>query len=255
MKKKDLKKVVILLPLSLLVLGVNADADTDTKETREPISQAGKVKVKDSGKTSIVDPEDPDEIIDPGPGPSTNGVLRIDYVSQLDFGHVKITQKKRNISALATSIGKSKKVGSFIQISDFREKSSGWVLQVKQEHQFKTADHDELTGAVLSFDKGWANSLNETGEPEVTRDTLSINELGASYDVARAVNKSGTGIWSIAFGASKENEDNQPTTIKEGGKSQLGIRNSAVTLSIPDSTKILPKEYQTKITWILAETP
>lgn len=249
MKKYNFRGLIAgtLVLSSLLFLATFVEAADDAKD----ISANGKVQVKDSGTTPIVDPEIPTDVIDPEPGPSTKGALRIDYVSALDFGKVKLTKSKRSFNALGSKIGKTDKVrGSFIQISDFRENRTGWTLQVKQDTQFKTKDYDELSGAVLSLDRGWANSTSTSGAPTVTRDTLAINNIGEVYDVARATKNAGGGVWSIDFGASKDNDKNQPTTLK---KVESDIRNSAVKLTIPDSTKVVPKEYQTKITWILSE--
>lgn len=226
----------------------------------EASTQKGTVKVINSGTTEVVDPEDPDEGTEVDPGPSTKGDLRIDYVSPLDFGTVKIDSNKKTYNALASKIGKEGKArGSFIQISDFREKKTGWTLQVKQDHQFKTADSNELKGAVLSLDKGWANSINDENAPSVTRDTLSINNIGQLYDVARAEKDKGKGVWSINFGASKDNEDNQPVTLVTNNVSKkdisAAIRNSAVNITIPNPEIVEDKEYITKISWVLSETP
>lgn len=246
--------LILLLPLASSVVVSAEDKATE-------LDQKARLQVKRSETTEIVDPEKP-EVVDPpvDPGPSTKGDLRIDYVSPVDFGKVKLTKTNRTYNALANKVGKEGKWrGNFIQISDFRDKNTGWTLQVKQDYQFKTTDYDELTGAVLSLDKGWANSSSDNKAPTVTRDTLAINNIGEVYDVARADKNAGGGVWSINFGASKDNDDNQPTTITEGNKSQSkekvesAIKNSAVNLTIPDSTKVLPKEYQTKITWVLSE--
>ncbi|MGX7024192.1 WxL domain-containing protein [Vagococcus hydrophili] len=219
------------------------------------LDQKGNVTVDDSGKTEIVDPEKPEEVIEPGPSPSTSGSLRIDYVSSLDFGKVKVTETNRVYPTLANKVGTEGKLrGTFIQVSDFREKRTGWSLQVKQETQFKTDTYDELTGAVLSLDKGWANSSSSNNSPSVTRDTLAINNIGQVYEVARADETSGAGVWTIAFGASKENDKNQPVTIENNQKSGKSV-NQAVSLKVPDATKIVAKEYQTKMTWILSEAP
>lgn len=259
-----MKKISIyfLMTSAVLLVACATTNENFAEGSAKELQQKGSVTVKDSGKTEVVDPEIPEVVVDPGTGPSTKGSLRIDYVSPLDFGKVKLTKSNRSYNALASKIGKTDKYrGSFIQISDFREKSSGWSLQVKQDHQFKTNDYDELKGAVLSLDKGWANSSSIKEAPTVTRDTLEINNIGEVYDVARATKGGGGGVWSINFGASKDNDDNQPSTITEGQKTngkekvESAIKNSAVKLNIPDSTKVIPKEYQTKITWILAETP
>ncbi len=254
---KSFKKIVLFSSL-LAVVSCNALVVSAHKGD---FCEQGSVQVQPSDKSVVVDPEDPEDPEDPvDPGGSTNGDLRIDYISPLSFGKVKLKEKNRMYNSLATKIGnKGMSRGSFIQISDMRETKSGWKLQVKQEHQFKTPDNKELTGAVLSIDKGWANSIDDQNPPNVTRDTLSINNIGQVYDVARADKNKGSGVWSINFGASDHNDDGQPITLfKEkvsNADKESVIRNSAIALRIPDSTKIATKEYATKITWLLSETP
>lgn len=239
---------------SVLFFGHQVSAASQSAKT---LDQTGTVKVKQSDKTGVLDPEDPEEIVDPtDPGPSTVGPLRIDYVAPIDFGTVSLTPTNRTYNILANKIG-NKFRGNFIQITDLRAKKSGWTLQVKQEQQFQTTESEELTGSVLSFDKGWANSQMSSIDPVVKRDTLSIKNIGQVYDVAVATPDISGGTWSIIFGATSTNDDGQPGTIKEEKTSTThsDIRNSAVKLNVPDSTKVLNKQYQTKIRWILSDAP
>jgi len=219
----------------------------------------GNVSVVDKGYSEIVDPENPSKPITENPISEKNESLRIDYVTSFDFGKVKISDKDRKFNLLAKEIHQKdlpeEKLfrGNFIQISDFRPESTGWTLQLKQEAQFQTEDYDELSGAVVSMDKGWANSVVTEGPPTVTRDTININNIGEVYDVARAEKDSGTGVWMISHGASEKNESNQENTIS---KDDMGVmRNSAVSLTIPKNVKVASKPYQTKFTWILGSTP
>lgn len=258
-----IKKSVIFALSSVVILGCFG-VKTSAADSKQ-LDGKGNVSVSDSGKSGIVDPENPEQIVDPGDERFTEGSLRFDYVSTLDFGKVKIGPKNRKFNSRAQNFKNEETDarGFFLQISDFRDTKSGWTLQVKQESQFKTKDYDELSGAVLSFDNGWANNQNKKGTPTVTRNTIAIDNIGQSYDVANAASGDGTGIWSIAFGASDKNKNNQKATLKPEKDSKGApvvdsngkpvFRNSAVTLTIPESTKVLPKEYQTKITWVLAE--
>lgn len=254
---KKYKRFLLLLIFPLISLSYINTLGAEIKS----FDGSGSLKVIPNDKPEVVDPEDPDIIVDPiTPIPVVRQDFRIDYISPLDFGKVKLVSTNRVYSSLATQIGNHYR-GNFIQISDFREKQSGWTLQVKQEYQFRTNENEELLGAVLSLDKGWASSIIETNEPTVTRDTLAITEFGQLYNVAKASQKTGRGTWSIVFGASKENEDNQDVTIESENSldnkvSQKNImKNSAIKISIPDTTKVLPKEYQTKISWVLSEVP
>lgn len=269
----------------LLLVGLSSPKVSYAEGDAQSLATEGTVQVNDPGVTTIVDPENPEKPINPGESPSTKGSLRIDYVSSLEFGKVKLKKTDRNYHSLASVLKEESLTrGHFLQVTDFRDKNTGWVLQVKQEEQFKTVDYDELTGAVLSFDKGWANSTSTSGAPTVTRDAIAITNIGEVYDVARASKDSGMGVWSISFGASKDNKNNQPNTLtkaknetnttqnskladektksndaKNSESADISLNNlmenSAVILNIPDATKVLPKEYQTKITWILGELP
>lgn len=261
-----MKSRLFLLSLALtpLIVGstvVNA-ADAKVAPGR------ANVKVESSDTTNVVDPEDPDVTTDPTTEVSTKGNLRFDHLPSIDFGEVKIAKSNRTFNALAETIKQGSRA-SFIQITDYREKSTGWVVQVKQDYQFKTVDNDELKGAVLSVDKGWANSTSSSPAPTVTRNTLSLTNIGQVYEVARAAPGQGRGIWSISFGSSGDNDDGQSSTLsdtalkkKTAGEAKSTIekktnqlKNSAVTLNIPDGTPIVPKEYQTKFTWIISSTP
>ena len=248
MMRNGFRSLLIVATLGIYTCIMNQKVLADNS-----LSSTGSVTIKGSETSEIIDPEEPEEIIDPGPGPSTKGNLRFDFVSALDFSTVKVGKTNRNFEALAVPVnGGQKQRGSFVQITDVRSSSKGWTLQVKQMNQFVTPDHDELTGAVLSLDKAWANSPGISKPPTVTRDTLALENIGVAYEVARAGKDEGVGIWSIVFGASKDNPKNQPITLKEvDGKT----RNSAVQLKVPDATNVVAKEYQTKMTWILSQVP
>ena len=267
MKKIRLTSFILASILtSSLFLGVqNVQAEP------ESAVNSGTVSVVDGGSVPV-DPENPITPVDPGgDSPSTKGTLRIDYVSALDFGVAEIKKTNRVYSALAqqfrTDIGAR---GSYIQITDQRTESTGWTLQVKQETQFKnrviqnTAEQ-ELLGAVMSLDKGWANSSSTSNTPTVTRNTIALSP-GSASQVATATAGSGRGVWTISFGASKTNTSKQENTlspvIDANGKAVMdsvyqkpAYSNSAITLSVPDSTKIYPVQYETEITWILSELP
>ena len=235
------------------------------------LTNSGTVSVIE-GTVEPVDPEQPITPVDPGDSPSTEGPLRIDYVSALNFGEANSKKKNRVYSALAqqfhNEIGPR---GSYIQITDQRATSTGWTLQVKQETQFKNtviqeAGEQELKGAVLSLDKGWANSSSTSEAPTVMRETIALDAIGSAYQVAAAPAGAGRGVWTISFGASDTNANHQETTlapiIDAKGQAVMdqeynkpAYSNSAITLSIPETTKIYPVQYETEITWLLAELP
>lgn len=243
-------------------------ANADEKE----LNGTGTVTVKDSGITTPVDPENPGTPVDPGKGSSTTGPLRIDFVTDLRFGEAKITKTDRKYDSLAQQFYDATEArGFYIQITDNRAGKSGWSLQLKQENQFynpviQDMKEQELQGAVLSLDKGWANSASSGKAPTVMRETIAITNIGSAYEIAKAETGSGKGVWLINFGASESNENNQTSTlypltttkgeeILDGKYNKPAMSNSAISLSIPDTTKIYPVQYQTELTWILSELP
>ncbi|OJG96959.1 hypothetical protein RV18_GL001308 [Enterococcus termitis] len=242
------------------------------KATADSLGQSGTVSVEGSSISNPIDPENPDDIADPGEGPSTEGPLRIDYVSSLDFGQAQLSDTNRTYTALAQQfLGETGPRGSYIQITDQRTISTGWTLQVKQNHQFRNtviqeASEQELSGAVLSLDKAWANSNSISGSPTVTRETIALNSIDTAYELATATAGNGRGVWTIAFGASETNSNDMENTlspvvdaagnaVKDEFSGKPAYHNSAISLMIPTATKIYPVQYATEITWILAELP
>lgn len=259
------------LPFLLCLISAAAGFIGNPKESFA-LNQGGSVVIEGRGITNPVDPEIPDEEVDPGETPSTSGSLRIDFAPTLDFGSVKLTGGNRTFHARAQLFyGDAAARGSYVQITDEREAAAGWTLQVKQNVQFRNdvvqeASEQELTGAVLSFDKGWANAINNSKMPTVTRDTININNINNAYEVARATPGNGYGTWTVEFGASDSNENNQENTltplVDEDGApiidelyQKQAYQNGAISLTIPEATKIYPVQYETELTWLLAELP
>ncbi|MHC5372255.1 WxL domain-containing protein [Enterococcus sp. LJL120] len=268
-----MKITSFLKKVTLILIGTSCYFGSDIAYANEWSGQ-GSVTVTDSGVTNPVDPENPEKEVDPGPGPSTDGELRIDFVSKLNFGSVSTTGTNRSYSSLAQLFhneGTSAR-GYYIQVTDRRRAADGWNLTLTQDSQFNSKiiqdlDKKELEGAVLSFDEGWANSADNLERlPTVSRETLSINEMRTAYTVATASAGQGTGVWTIAFGASGENGSKQKNTltaltdatgnaVMDSTFNKQAYSNSAISLSVPDTTKIYPVQYTTTLTWTLTAGP
>ena len=253
--------------LMFLVAGSNS-----VLAQNDELGNKGSLKVETTDKTEPLDPENPSNPVDPDTDYSTTGDLRIDFVSPINFGANKITETNRKYAALAQQYtGNTPARANYIQVTNQQDTEIGWSLQIRQDHQFTSVTKDprladELKGAVLSLDKGWANSLSESRPPTVTRETIAINEMGVSYEVASAKPKEARGTWFISFGASEQNHNNQTATLSpavDDKKNQLVdeknkkpiIKNSAVTLTVPDSVTIQPVSYETELTWVLGKLP
>jgi hypothetical protein len=268
-----MKKQIWILTVSLLFLTIQGTA---LSVSAEEGTFTGKGTIEYTGEVpkTPVDPENPEKPVDPGPGPSTDGLLRFDFAPTLNFGSNKITETNRNfyVNAQLFHDGPSAR-GNFLQITDSRAESLGWTLQVRQEYQFKNDviqedGEKELKGAVLSFDKTWANTAyTQEKSPQISKDIIQLNAQGTTFPVASAETGQGRGTWIISFGASKENNHDQPNTLfpkldeknqpilDENFENQEVYGNQAIFLSVPDGVKIHPVQYQTELTWILAELP
>lgn len=257
----------LFIGLSIIATVFTIAITREVSATSSNFETEGKTTVKVSDTTNPLDPENPLESVDPGISPSTKGALRIDFVSSINFADAEITESNRLYSSFAQLFhDETPARGAYIQVTDLREGTPGWSLQLKQETQFKNTDNLELSGAVLSFDKGWANSGGTGKEPAVFRDTIGIDTIGSSYLVALADKGNGNGTWLVSFGASESNKKNQENSLTPlkglDGKEVIDITygkaaytNSAISLSIPDKTNIIPGDYQTELTWILQATP
>ncbi|MHC5247530.1 WxL domain-containing protein [Enterococcus sp. LJL90] len=261
---------VLLGSLSLLALFYTGQPVRAASESN--LSGNGTVDVLDTGVTIPVDPENPGVNVDPGEGPSTKGPLRFDFVSSLNFGLVELTDGDKEFHSLAQLFhSETGPRGYYVQVTDQRKDSSGWELQVAQDSQFnnrviQTLSEQELAGAYLSFDNGWANSADGKGLPGVTRDTIKISEFNVGYTVATASTTQGEGVYTIAFGASAENTSGQTNTltaltdadgtaVMDDTYNKQTYSNSAIKLFIPSGTKIYPVNYKTTLTWSLIAGP
>lgn len=223
-----------------------------------------------TGLSMIQDPENPETEVDPGDSPRTDGDLRIDFVPQLNFSTAQLNGKDLvlPVNAQLFHSGTAPR-GNFIQITDERDEPTGWTLQVRQEKQFTHNEKEgvQLKGAVISLDKAWTNSVvADKFSPTVQKEVIQMLAVGETYNLAKAEYEKGMGTWSIAFGASAENQNGQTATLDarkdaQGNAvmdttfNQPSYLNSAVNLTIPGDSNNEPGAYSTVLTWILAELP
>lgn len=252
--------------LFLIGIGQSSPAFAETNS----LPTQGNVQFDASLQPSeIVDPEKPIHTVDPGPTPSTEGYLRIDFVPKLNFGRNKVSEKEQSYPAHAQLFhGETKARGNFVQVTDSRATGDGWKLQVRQESMFTSNAGNSIKGAYISLDKIWANSLlDKEYAPSLQTDVIKLDKIGMTYDLATAEKNKGYGTWSIEFGASEENDVGLSSTLKPViDKSGVAVvdpdfenkqvyENNAVNFFMPRSTDVKPGNYQTVITWLLAELP
>ncbi|MBO0471765.1 WxL domain-containing protein [Enterococcus sp. DIV0242_7C1] len=217
----------------------------------------------------VIDPEKPGKPVDPGPSPSTDGYLRIDFVPKFNFGRNKLSEKDQTYPVNAQLFhGETNARGNYIQVTDSRATGDGWTIQVRQETAFTSNTNETLKGAYISLDKAWANStIDKQYAPSLQTDVIKLDKVGTTYNLATAGKNQGYGTWAIEFGASDENEAGMQSTLTplkdEAGKPVLDAtfenkqiyKNNAVNFFMPGSTTTKPGQYQTVMTWILSELP
>ncbi|MCA5011429.1 MULTISPECIES: WxL domain-containing protein [unclassified Enterococcus] len=261
------KKVIllsILVSFSSLILGQQVKAES------ESLSGNGSIQFEASLEPpQVIDPEDPKKPVDPGPSPSTDGYLRIDFVPKLNFGRNKLSQKDQVYPVNAQLFhGDTNARGNYIQVTDSRATGDGWTIQVRQETAFTSNTNDTLKGAYISLDKAWANStMDKQYAPSLQTDVIKLDKVGTTYNLATAGKNQGYGTWAIEFGASDENEAGLQSTLTplkdEAGKPVLDVtyenkqiyKNNAINFFMPGSNTTKPGQYQTVMTWILSELP
>ena len=177
----------------------------------------------DSSNPVIPDPENPGEEVDPevpvNPHP---GRLRINYVSNFDFGKIpnissEIVQEAR-LDHIFSGTSEEGRV-PFVATEDRRGSDRlGWELQVSQPKQLSDASGHELQGATI---------------------TLSgLRYVNPTSTLATANASQGAGAWTLALG--NANAEGQT---------------DGVVLRIPANTTKNDTAYSTALVWELVADP
>lgn len=211
-------------------------------EEANKVTTEGTITILENDSTDpvIPDPEDPDKPIDPEEPVNPNpGLLRINYVSNFDFGKIK------NVSNEIVQEASLDKVWSgnneegrvpFVATEDRRGSDrKGWELRVSQPAQLQDESGHELKGATITL-----NGLRYANSSE-TVPVANQNQivLGAeAQTLATADATQGAGAWTLALGQS----DGQGQT-------------DGVVLRVPANTIKNNTAYSTSVVWELVADP
>lgn len=240
-----MKKTILTLSTALLLgnIGVGAltvyAADYEDEKT---VKTEGIISIKenDSADPVIPDPENPEEIIDPEePTNPHPGLLRINYVSNFDFGAIKNVSNEINQKARLDQVWYGVEEGGrvpFVAIEDRRGSDRlGWELRVSQPAPLADESGHELKGATITLSN--FKYVNPTEKaPVVNQNPIILDETSQPLVTANATQ--GAGAWSLALG----NPDNEGHT-------------DGVTLQIPANTVKNDTVYSTSIVWELVADP
>ncbi|MEG0256533.1 WxL domain-containing protein [Vagococcus sp.] len=266
--KNNITKILFisLISLSVSLIPKNVNAEKSAKE----LTGNGSITYEVSDfETPPVDPEHPEKKVDPGEEyTKTTGLLRFDYIPRLHFGAQEISSKDQSYQVNAQLFKDDTEARpNYIQVTDNRGSIAGWEVSVRQETPFQNEQTKNklLKGAVLSFDKQWVNStMPKETQPTVMKDAIKIDEIGASYPIAKAEKGKGAGTWVVPFGSTGEvegqektltpllNADGKPVTDASFNNKPI-YKNSGIQLFVPGAIQKDPVKYKTVLTWTLSE--
>lgn len=186
---------------------------------------------------SDYDPNDPDLTENPNKG--TTGPLRIDYASNFYFGTNEISNQNQTYYAapekrIINDISDERP--NYVQVTDNRGTLAGWNLSVTQEAQLANGDHD-LNGAQITLNGFLIASYSDSDDPTAPNAAVKL-ELGeASPSLMTADTGAGAGSFYLNF----VGEDDDAAT--------------GVQLYVPGASVKKIGNYDTTLTWTLANTP
>lgn len=226
----------ILLSIPKIVMANGESiSEVDAYVTLESYDdEAGEGPVNPLEPTMPVTPVDPEQ-------PSTNGPLRIVYISNLTFGKQQATGVQTDYFAqldqVKTTLGTIISVPNSIQISDHRGMNAGWQLYVSQDQPLTNGNH-ELLGTELRFENPvWKGLSNDSSVSPTAPNNVMVTPEGEAILIAYAEVNKGMGTWVEGFGKD----------ISDGAKS--------VVLSVPGKADKKAGFYQTSLTWQLLDVP
>ena len=185
MKKTILATISISTTILAGTVAVHAD-DLSGKST----AKIGLTKQDPDNPVGPIDPIDPDDN-PPSNDPTGNtGDLRIDYISNIDFGTQTISGKTETyITEKPASLTES-------QVSDLRGTGAGWHLQVNYDTEKPgfTSEDKTLSGAELTLPSGTAKSVADNKATPPATSEVVVND--AAQNIMTAAANTGLGTWA-----------------------------------------------------------
>lgn len=144
-----MKKLSIIVMTGLLVTTTSGNSvlaatfdGPDSAESEASIRILPGTGTTDPEITNPIDPGEPSVPVDPvNPNP---GALRINHVSDLNFGDVTLTGQKETLHAEKVKTKTDQELPAFINVADLRGTGEGWSLKVSQNGEL-------VRGGVLGF--------------------------------------------------------------------------------------------------------
>ncbi|KGL46475.1 WxL domain-containing protein [Paenilisteria newyorkensis] len=233
-----MKKLSIIVMTGLLVTTTSGNSvlaatfdGPDSAESEASIRILPGTGTTDPEITNPIDPGEPSVPVDPiNPNP---GALRINHVSDLNFGDVTLTGRKETLHAEKVKTKTDQELPAFINVADLRGTGEGWSLKVSQNGEL-------VRGGVLGFQPEYngADKGIETVGGELASD-------GDEIDLLIAGENAGMGSHSALLGGM----DGVTLTIPKDatvGKQQASLNWNIVadpSTTIPDEVVEIPDSH------------
>lgn len=233
-----MKKLSIIVMTGLLVTTTTGNSvlaatfdGPDSAESEASIRILPGTGTTDPEITNPIDPGEPSVPVDPvNPNP---GALRINHVSDLNFGDVTLTGRKETLHAEKVKTKTGEELPAFINVADLRGTGEGWSLKVSQNGEL-------VRGGVLGFQPEYngADKGIETVGGELASD-------GDEIDLLIAGENAGMGSHSALLGGM----DGVTLTIPKDatvGKQRASLNWNIVadpSTTIPDEVVEIPDSH------------
>ncbi|MGC5455860.1 WxL domain-containing protein [Enterococcus faecium] len=220
----NFKKTSLLMGLSSILLITivqeNAYAEDKVKTTD------GKIEILTGDGTEVIPPiEEPSE-----PGTGDKGPLSLDYISNLDFGKIKLSSGETTTKVSGPTDPEGNMLTKGLQVSDLRGTGAGWKVSIGLSAFSGTEDQTHtLKGAKVVLPEGAITTNNEDKKNGPVSNAKTIEAGGDASTIFIANKNQGMGTWFSKW---------DPEEVK---------------LVVPGGQ--YADKYTAKLTWTLSDTP
>jgi len=221
MKLKNASLLMAAAGTLMMVIGQEkAYAEDKVKTTN------GNVEILAGDGSEVVPPiEEPSE-----PGTGDKGPLSLDYISNLDFGKVKLSSGETITEVSGPTNTEGTMLTKGLQVSDLRGTGAGWKVTIGLSTFAGTEDQTRvLKGAKITLPLGTLSTNNEDKNNVPTSFAKTIEAGGDSAEIFTATKNQGMGTWFSKW---------DPKEVK---------------LSVPGGQ--YADKYVANLTWTLSDTP
>lgn len=231
MKKALVSLLSVALAFSAVTPIVSAEGQPSSKATIEFNAPTEKVTPIDPGTLKPI--EDSEEPEDPNYPEVTgqNGPLSLDFVSNLDFGEQKISNKDE--------VYQSTTEAPYIQVTDLRGTGAGWNVQAEISPFTDENDIESLQGFSVQLNNGDTATSSKAGSSPEVNEEIKL-EVDKPAEVVKANPKEneksvntaqGLGTWLTRW--LSDNETNEKVTLKvPAGTASTGEHKATITWTL-----------------------